>query len=75
MQKKNEETLKLLNNTKCPVCGYYNKNIFAKKYGKCRRCLTVIDERADFKYNMIIKLHLFKKGQAGFGYSKDIYMR
>lgn len=68
-----EEIEKELDVTICPACKYYNQNKYAKRYGRCRRCLTVIDEKANFKYTMIKKLHLFKEGQAGAGYSKDIY--
>ena len=59
--------------TKCPNCGYYNRNKFLKKYGKCNRCKLILDKEADFKYEMIKKLHLFKKGQAGFFYKEDKY--
>lgn len=62
---------KNLNITKCPYCGYYNKNKFIKSYGKCNRCKSILNEKANFKYTMIKKMHLFKKGQAGYGYQKE----
>ena len=69
---RNSEIEKELNLTKCPKCGYYNKNNFIMDYGKCNRCKTVLNKKADFRYSMIKKLHLFKKGQAGYRYRKDM---
>ena len=64
---------KRLNVTICPKCNYYNNNKFAKRYGRCNRCHAVIDEKTNFEYTMIKKLHLYRKGQAGFRYRKDVY--
>ena len=72
-KKKSNDIEKALDITICPACRYYNQNKYVKTYGKCRRCLTVLDEKANFKYTMIRKLHLFREGQAGYGLSKDIY--
>lgn len=72
MKKKNdiEEAFNL---TKCPKCGRYNYNGYVVKYGKCKVCKSVLDKKADFKYTMIRKLHLFKTKQAGHLYKRDAY--
>lgn len=71
MQKKSQIEREL-NLTKCPKCGYYNHNKFINDYGKCNMCKTVLNEKANFRYNMIKRLHLFKKGQIGYYYKRDI---
>ena len=68
--RKNEK--KKLDLIKCPKCGYYNGKGYIKKYGKCNGCKNILSKEADFKYNMIKKLHLFKKGQIGFDYKQDV---
>lgn len=72
-KKKTNDIEKDLDITICPACKYYNQNKYIKTYGKCLKCLTVLDKKADFRYTMIRKLHLFKEGQAGYGLSKDRY--
>lgn len=69
MKKKNNNVK--LSLTKCPKCGYCNKNIFIEQYGVCNGCKYIINHKGYFKYTMIKKLHLFKKGQAGYKYQKN----
>ena len=68
-----EKIEKELNLIKCPSCGKYNFITFIKKYGRCNGCKEVLDEKANFKYTMIKKLHLFKKSQIGHLYKRDVY--
>lgn len=46
---------------KCEKCGYYNLKHNWQHYGTCRRCGSVIDEKAKFKYEMYTKLRLWRK--------------
>lgn len=71
--KKKDNIERELDNTKCPNCGRYNHNNYVKRYGRCRCCKEILDEQANFKYTMIKKMHLFKKGQAGHLYKWDAY--
>lgn len=72
-QPKNDDIEKELNIIRCSKCGRYNFNGYVKKYGKCRACKNVLDEKADFKYTMIRKMHLFKRNQVGYLYKRDAY--
>lgn len=48
------------NNIKCE-CGYFNKKESVLRYGTCRLCGKVLDEKAKYKYEMFCKLHLWRK--------------
>lgn len=45
---------------KCPYCGYNNKEEKVKHYGTCTGCRQVIDKKANFEYEMICRLKLWK---------------
>ena len=42
-------------------CGYNNKLINVKRYGTCTRCGAVLDEKAKFEYEMVVRLRLWRK--------------
>lgn len=41
-------------------CGYQNKIENVKRYGVCKLCGKVLDEKAKFKYDMNKKLRLWR---------------
>lgn len=41
-------------------CGYQNKQENVQRYGVCRLCGKVLDEKAKFKYDMNKKLKLWR---------------
>ena len=49
-----------LKGIKCE-CGYFNQEQRVKKYGTCRGCSRVLDEKAKFRYEMVCKLKLWRK--------------
>lgn len=49
-----------LNLIKCE-CGYQNQYFNVKRYGTCRGCGKVLDEKAKFQYEMINRLRLWRK--------------
>lgn len=55
--KKYKEELKGI---KCD-CGYFNQEENLKKYGTCRGCGKVLDQKAKFDYEMFCKLRLWKR--------------
>lgn len=46
-------------NIKCE-CGYQNHPENIQKYGNCRGCGKIIDERAHYKYEMFKRLNLWR---------------
>ena len=44
----------------CEDCGYCNRVEMIAKYGTCRGCNKVLDDKAKFKYEMNKKLKLWK---------------
>lgn len=57
----------------CDYCGYRNKKYYINKYGKCNRCKNILNDRAYFKYMLIKKLRLIKKGEIGEFYDLNKY--
>jgi hypothetical protein len=55
-----EKSAKDLGLIYCDKCGYCNRVEMISKYGTCRGCLAVLDEKAKFKYEMNKKLRLWK---------------
>jgi len=43
----------------CPKCGKWSKKSYVQQYGSCL-CGQVLDEKAKYKYEMFIKLHLWR---------------
>lgn len=56
MKKENLNT-----NIKCPNCKYQNKIENVKRYGTCKLCETILDEKAKFEYEMYCRLRLWRK--------------
>lgn len=52
---------KELPNVKCNICGYQNKAGNVAKYGTCKLCGNVLDEKAKYKYEMYIRLRMWRK--------------
>ena len=52
--------LKPLTNVICPKCKYQNHEENVKRYGTCKLCKTVLDEKAKFEYEMYCRLRLRK---------------
>ena len=55
---------KIIEFVKCE-CGYNNLPENVKKYGTCRRCNKVLDEKAKFEYEMVCRLRLWRKKKRG----------
>lgn len=49
-----------LNNIICE-CGYQNHKDMIDKYGTCRLCGKVLDQKAKYRWEMYNKLHLWRK--------------
>lgn len=43
----------------CPRCGKWSKIGYIQRYGSCL-CEEVLDERAKFKYEMFVRLHMWR---------------
>ena len=56
----------------CPVCHYKNKLDNVKRYGSCKLCETVLDNKAKYRYEMYCRLHLWSKKGTGFYEIKKI---
>ena len=41
-------------------CGYHNLKANIDRYGTCKLCGKVLDEKAKFKYEMFCKLNLWR---------------
>lgn len=50
-----------IHNLQCPDCKYQNHIANIKRYGTCRLCGKVLDEKAKFRYEMFIKLRRWRK--------------
>ena len=48
-----------LGNIKCE-CGYQNHKGTIARYGTCRLCGKVLDEKAKYKYEMFVRLHMWR---------------
>ena len=44
---------------KCPKCGKWSQIGYIQRYGSCL-CGEVLDEKAKFRYEMFVKLHLWR---------------
>ncbi len=55
---------KELDNIICE-CGYQNHKENVKRYGTCRCCGKVLDQKAKFDYEMICRLRLWKNKKRG----------
>ena len=44
----------------CPKCGKWSKKSYVKQYGSCL-CGEVLNEQAKFRYEMYVKLRLWRK--------------
>lgn len=44
---------------KCPRCGKWSLKTYVQQYGSCL-CGEVLDEKAKFKYEMFVKLRLWR---------------
>lgn len=45
----------------CEACGYYNQKFNVDRWGTCKRCNKVLDEKAKFEYEMFCRLRLWRK--------------
>jgi len=45
----------------CPKCGYSNLKKNYSVYGTCTRCGKTLNEKAKFKYEMYVKLRMWRK--------------
>lgn len=45
----------------CDECGYCNRKEMIDKYGTCKRCRKVLDDKAKFNYEMNMRLRLWRK--------------
>lgn len=43
----------------CPRCGKWSKKSYIQQYGTCL-CGEVLDEKAKFRYDMYVKLRLWR---------------
>lgn len=50
---------KELDNIKCE-CGYHNHKESVQRYGTCKGCGKVLDEKAKFHYELFCKLNLWR---------------
>ena len=50
---------KQLNNIKCE-CGYQNHKVNVDKYGTCRGCNKILDQKAYYHYMMNKKMNLWR---------------
>ena len=48
------------NLVQCPKCGKWSKKTYVQQYGTCL-CGEVLDEKAKYKYEMFVRLHLWRK--------------
>lgn len=46
-------------------CGYHNQPWNVEKYGTCTRCGKVLDSKAKFDYEMLVKLRLWRGKRKG----------
>ena len=46
-------------------CGYNNQPENVNKYGTCRRCGKVLNDKAKFEYEMVCRLRLWRKKKRG----------
>lgn len=44
---------------KCSKCGKWSKKSYVQQYGSCL-CGNVLDKKAKYKYEMFVKLHLWR---------------
>ena len=44
----------------CPKCKYHNQKELVDRFGTCKFCNKVLDEKAKFKYEMFTKLRLWR---------------
>lgn len=56
-----KKVYKDLPNINCPDCYYGNHKESVDRYGTCKRCGKVLDEKAKYKYEMFCKLRLWRK--------------
>lgn len=48
-------------NVICENCGYQNHKENVKLYGTCRGCGRILDPQAKMKYEMYVRLRLWRK--------------
>lgn len=60
MNSTREDIAKDLGLIYCDDCGYCNQKEMIAKYGTCRGCNKILDEKAKFKYEMNKKLKLWR---------------
>ena len=48
-----------LGNIKCE-CGYQNHKESIERYGTCRFCGKVLDPKAKYRYEMVVRLRLWR---------------
>lgn len=46
-------------------CGYNNQPNNVKRYGTCRGCGKVLDNKSKFEYEMVCKLHMWRNKKRG----------
>lgn len=59
--RKNKKRSDFFDNVICDECKYQNHKENVQRYGTCRLCGKVLDAKAKFNYEMVCKLHLWKK--------------
>lgn len=58
--KRKKKDKKFLKGVKCE-CGYFNQEENIKRYGTCKLCGKVLDQKAKFDYEMFCRLRLWRK--------------
>jgi len=48
-----------LPNIKCE-CGYQNHKESVERYGTCKFCGKILDQKAKYKYEMFVRLHMWR---------------
>ncbi len=44
----------------CPECGYYNIKGLVDRFGTCKRCKKVLNQKAKYHYEMFKRLKLWR---------------
>lgn len=44
----------------CPDCGYYNFKENIARYGTCKMCGKILNDKSKFKYEMFCRLNLWR---------------
>ena len=50
----------------CPNCKYYNQKELVDRFGTCKLCNKVLNEKAKYKYEMYCRLRLWSRKEKRF---------